>query len=433
MNATRAGALALSYQDESLLAHLVSEKVELAPNPKMLGQISGDVLVFPDGSVRGFPAATLFERDEDRAQEGEILRDILHVDQDPSNSNKALSDQLELRLTLKGLQVDPPKFLQEKDDDASWVYLPVSDLPPTNIDVTGTFLGSAVFDGVVWEPEEVKLHDGQLVYPQLPDAQQVQDGEKGRFGGDFLGKLVEDLLVNDGQTKAPIRAVRVSYGSTQMHRSVVNELMGKEFALQLMRACTDDDDVNHCESITEKDAENYPTEMQYDSGLSVEQGGDNTNTETIKVPVYESHTSLMDELSLTLVERDGHLYITHNGNDVGYISHTEVYTEEGSTYPESAIFTMIFDQHELLANDDDKYLYGMEIQGRLDLRSCETDQNQFYRLSDDSFKAGLTAGWIGNYWALKSLEGVATATNKALVPKLIYAQGSARLSPVTCP
>src|SRR5690625_5413897 len=84
MNATRAGSVALSYQDESLLAHLISDEVDLAPNPEKLGQIGGSVLVFPDGSVRGFPTATLFEREDisedlTLSNKGEILRDLLQV------------------------------------------------------------------------------------------------------------------------------------------------------------------------------------------------------------------------------------------------------------------------------------------------------------------------------------------------------------------
>src|SRR5699024_7912337 len=126
---------------------------------------------------------------------------------------------------------------------------------------------------------------------------------------------------------------------------------------------------------------------------------------------------------------------------IGYISHTELYTDEGQKYPESAIFTMIFDSEELrdLAQDKDsndlrKYLYGMEIQGRLDLRdSCSTTENRFYRLSDISFKGKKAAAWIGNYWALKNLEDVAKADDKALKEKLIYAQGSAYLMFDSCP
>lgn len=102
---------------------------------------------------------------------------------------------------------------------------------------------------------------------------------------------------------------------------------------------------------------------------------------------------------------------------------------------------MIFDSKELYnlaindnSDDPKKYLYGMEIQGRLDLRDqCSTSENRFYRLSDTSFKGKQTAAWIGNYWALKNLEDVAKEDDKALKEKLIYAQGSAYLTFASCP
>lgn len=437
MNATRAGTLLLSYQDESLLAHLVSEKVELAPNPKKLGQVSGNVLVFPDGSVRGFPTTTLFERDEERDEEGTIRRDLLGIGNGEigSNATNILNDDLSLTLGLDGLGIKAPKFLSNPPDNEKnhWKYLD-TEAEGTAITITGTFLGSAIFDGVVWEPEGVKKHDGQEVYPHLPEAEQVKDGEKGRFSGDFLNVAVNDLLVNPNQDKAPIRVVRSSYGSTQMHTSVTAKLEDQKFVLQLMRACVDGDD--DCLPIPEEDKANYPTEVKYESGLTVGQGGDVPGTGTIVMEddVYDSHTALVEELLLSIKRDEEHLYIEHDGQRVGYISHTEVFTDEGEKYPQSAIFTMIFDQQALKAlTDNRQYLYGVEIQGRLDLRTCEQGENQFYRLSDDSFKAKLTAGWIGNYWALKSLEEVAVATNDALKPKLIYAQGSAYLFPEVCP
>lgn len=159
----------------------------------------------------------------------------------------------------------------------------------------------------------------------------------------------------------------------------------------------------------------------------------------VEVEVYQNHKELLDsDLALSIREEDGHLYIEAelgNGSvTIGYISHTELYTDEGQQYPESAIFTMIFDDISLLEEEETKYLYGMEIQGRLDLRDqCSTSENRFYRLSDTSFKGKQTAAWIGNYWALKDLEDVGSATDAALKPKLIHAQGSAYLMFENCP
>lgn len=447
MNATRAGSVALSYQDDSLLAHLVSSEVDLAPNPAKLGQIGGSVLVFPDGSVRGFPTATLFERDRDDISEdltlsnkGEIRRDLLQVVQ--SDSDTSLSGDLSLKLTLEGLEIKPPQFLAGNDDENNqWTHLPPES---TNITITGKFLGSAIFDGVVWEPKEVKQNDIQFVFPQLPEKEHPTL-ELGRFSGySFLGLLdgVSDLLVNDFN-EAPIRVVRESYGSTQMHSDVINELENRTFSLRLMRACSDDEETD-CENITDKDEENYPTTVEYEDGLEIGQGGTTPGIGQIEVGVYQNHKALLeDELTLLLEEKNGHLYITTDSapTPIGYISHTELYTDEGQKYPESAIFTMIFDSEELriLAQNKDsddlrKYLYGMEIQGRLDLRdSCSTTENRFYRLSDTSFKGKKAAAWIGNYWALRNLEDVAKADDKALKEKLIYAQGSAYLMFDSCP
>jgi len=445
MNATRAGSVALSYQDESLLAHLISDEVDLAPNPEKLGQIGGSVLVFPDGSVRGFPTATLFEREDisedlTLSNKGEIRRDLLQVVQ--SDSDTSLSGDLSLKLALKGLEIEPPKFLAENDDENNqWTHLPPES---TNITITGKFLGSAIFDGVVWEPKEVKQNDIQFVFPQLPEKEHpTKDSlELGRFSGDsFLGLSngVSDLLVNNFD-EAPIRVVRESYGSTQMHTAVIGKLKDRKFSLRLMRACTDDEETG-CENITDKDEENYPTTVEYEDGLEIGQGGTTPGMGQVEVEVYQNHKALLeDDLTLLLEEKNDHLYITtvfEEGSaptTIGYISHTELYTDEGLQYPESAIFTMIFDDISLLEEEETKYLYGLEIQGRLDLRDqCSTSENRFYRLSDTSFKGKQTAAWIGNYWALKDLEDVGSATDAALKPKLIHAQGSAYLMFDNCP
>ncbi len=159
----------------------------------------------------------------------------------------------------------------------------------------------------------------------------------------------------------------------------------------------------------------------------------------VEVEVYQNHKELLDsDLALSIREEDGHLYIDTVFDDsglatIGYISHTELYTDEGQQYPESAIFTMIFDDISLL-EEETKYLYGMEIQGRLDLRDqCSTSENRFYRLSDTSFKGKQTAAWIGDYWALKNLEEATTGVKEELTEKLIYAQGSAYLAFARCP
>src|SRR5699024_1624610 len=338
----------------------------------------------------------------------------------------------------------------ENEESGGWTYLAPGS---TDITVTGKFLGSAIFDGVVWEPKEVNKNDLQLVFPQLPESEQPNKDSKefGRFSDSssnegFLGYSVSDLLANDGQDKAPIRVVRESYGSTQMHSAVIGKLEDREFSLRLMRACTDDEETG-CENITDKDEENYPTTVEYEDGLEIGQGGTEPDMGQVEVGVYQNHKELLDsELKLSIHKEEGHLYIktSFDGSNelatIGYISHTELYTDEGQKYPESAIFTMIFDSEELydLAKDDNsddpkKYLYGMEIQGRLDLRdSCSTDDNRFYRLSDTSFKSKQAAMWIGNYWALKDLEDVGSATDAALKPKLIHAQGSAYLMFDSC-
>src|SRR5699024_7543435 len=168
-----------------------------------------------DGSVRGFPTATLFERDNPSEElalsnEGEIRRDLLQVVQPDANSSASLDDQLSLTLALKGLEIDAPKFLKvENEESGGWTYLAPGS---TDITVTGKFLGSAIFDGVVWEPKEVNKNDLQLVFPQLPESEQPNKDSKefGRFSDSssnegFLGYSVSDLLANDGQDKAPIR------------------------------------------------------------------------------------------------------------------------------------------------------------------------------------------------------------------------------------
>lgn len=442
MNATRAGTIDLSYQDEALLAHLVDEGVDLAPNPLHLGQVSGSLHVFPDGAVKGFSTATVFIRDNANAQEGDIRRDLLGV-----STVASLSDELGLNgLELTGLEIKPPKFLEkgpEESDKKSWHYQEPGN---TELTVGGTFFGVAVFDGVVWEPKEVKKNDVEVVYPQIKNEEMPKEGEFGRFEGDYLGYPVSRLLANDG-SKAPIRVVRSSYGSTQMHKKVFEQLEDKNFTLTLMHVC-EQDGGDGCSTIEAGDKENYPTTLRYEEGLNPGQGGTDVGMVEIKDLVFNEHKKMLT-CEAALEDTNGHLYVNLECGDgdnklslerAGYISHTEVYKDEGATLPESAIFTMIFDSEALqnLAKDENssnanKYLYGVEIQGRLDLRECSISENRFYRLSDDNFRAKQSATWIGNFWALKGLESVASDTDAAIKPALIHAQGSAYLTPSSCP
>src|SRR5699024_12518899 len=127
------------------------------------------------------------------------------------------------------------------------------------------------------------------------------------------------------------------------HSAVINKLKEREFSLRLMRACTDDetDDGEDCVPIEGTDADNYPTTVEYEDGLDIGQGGTTPGMgqETL-VDVYQSHKELLDEeLALKVVQEgeDGHLYIhldDGSGPLIGYISHTELYTDEGQNRSE---------------------------------------------------------------------------------------------------
>ncbi len=429
MNATRAGNIALSYQDQRLLALLVSDEVPLAPNPNRLGQLGGELLVFPNGAVKGFATATLFSGVNIRENEsGFIYRDLLAVK--AGSDLSPISDKLELDLSLKGKEISPPKFLADITD-GNWIY---EDPEPTDITLTGKFLSSSVLDGVVWEPREVNKSDVDMMFPGLNSSKHPKGEELGRFTGEFLGASVSQLLQDHSQEAAPVRVIRTSYGSTQLHQAVFDQLAGQTFTFTLMRGCADDDE-DGCVSILENDHANYPISQRFETDLSVGQGGAQVGDAIIEIDVYQFHKPLL-ELELKVQEAEGHLYVYETSNTsrpVGYVSHTQLYSDEGARFPESAIFTIIFDDETLLEDEDREHLYGIETQGRLDLRSCEGNENRFYRLSDANFKSQQSAGWVGNYWALKALEEARNNSDQALKEALVYAQGSAYMHFQSCP
>ncbi|EKF74110.1 hypothetical protein A11A3_10641 [Alcanivorax hongdengensis A-11-3] len=366
-------------------------------------------LVLPDGSILAgglasrITNATEVVNDFVTLKSGDKIDDVLRLAGDASSN-----------ITLSGLGV-----VTTLDSNGN-VSDPASGATDTDASLTGRFLGQTIYNN-----KEVSADIGSDFHLDYPSTDyEIGDDEKGLTNDTLVGGTVNDFL---------FRATKTGYVQAVLNSGVMSDVEG-DYIVRLYRACIPDesgfDDDSICRVIPNADQEitqdpnpsstpstNYAdytacTAFTTDSNGNYVCGAWDTVVDVTKERIRH------DELDSSGVDSQGVGEFCVHISSAGLVTTGDDGACPGTTGGlKIGMVTRTFGDADLksanifmrlapgAADESVTPHYNAEIQGRMDLRSAAGDGcKRLFRLSDDSFEAGVRAAWVeGAYLPRKKL------------------------------